>query len=157
MNKRTRTRLKAAPAQLSYYFYLVSTSDGTELYVVMSSLRRNLTERLLLFASSDGVEGRQVIGYAKDIEFKPGVPASLPSRFVRIGFFVEPRKFCEATRTPGGDALWNLLEEEDARALLAEWREDPRYRPKDGSNNYYKNAVDNFEHDMEKRWSHTTT
>jgi hypothetical protein len=128
-----------------YYLYY----DGTELQVIESELGAVLTTRLLLHAQLTGTYNTDFKVYGcvdpENIswftEVKPPIHA--------LGSYIEPKIFTDDK----DNKYWALLSSEDAKRLLAHWKNLSRYTDKVPDKvNYFKNAVDHFEWQMEKKW-----
>lgn len=129
-----------------YYLYY----DGQQLQLVESELGGDLTQRLLLHAQPGAVDSEFCIVYGcvedHDICW---FTTKLP-KINALAVYVEP-----ATFTSDKDGrYWSLLSHEDAKRLLLHWKSLQNYTEKfTDKTNYFKNAVDCFEWEMDKKWS----
>ncbi len=136
-----------------YYICEVHPITGNKtLVLVHSKLDRELTTRLLLFAAfldSDyeggDVESITVIGEATATFYTDLVPHP----HVRsIAGCVSPHTFNKDEE----GRYWSLLNKMDAGRLLKLWRDESLYTDETSVPNYFKNQVDKFAEQMEKRW-----
>jgi len=126
-----------------YLFY-----DGSQVLVIESELGAVLTQRLLLHAQLGvDADSYKVFGAFEDADviwFVTERPFIYP-----LGLYVEPRTFTEDK----SNKYWSLLEHEDAKRLAMHWKSLQNYKKSSDKTNYFKNAVDHFVFEMEKRWS----
>ena len=132
-----------------YYLYEAqANSFENEIVIIQSELGIVLTQRLLTYAQP-GADRGVFYGFFEEA-FVIWISKRRPANIKPLATYVEPGTF---TRDEEGK-YWSLLSEKDARLLHKYWKSTEAYTSKEADKqNYFKNAVDHFEHMMEKRWS----